>query len=277
MNVFPIILCVVLPWALFVAEFALMSFSLHYQCPTLTTVCSFALLLGVLFMCVKACFSRWHGDERGDPSWLLFLSASLLVAWILGYWMGDSNFSSNAKDYYDLQNLNSYSNVYPNRMVGQQMMDAGVVSFALGTKLDISKSMGFKDHVMYCVAPIVFGNETSLSYDFWAVGTDCCSGGQPDFHCTNYNNPQANGGVRLLDSVGDRVFYRLAVQQAEATYNIKAATPVFFTWGSHSFEKTQARLSHAKESFNAWMMSYLVFQIFVVAMASIVFNKIGQQ
>lgn len=272
MNIIPIIFCIVLPWALFVAVFALMSFSFHYQCPTLTTVCTFALLLAVLCIGAKAWFGRRDGVERGDPSWLIFLAASLIVAWIVGYVMGGSNFASNTKDYYDLQNLNSYSNVYPNRMLGQQLMDAGVVSFASGTKLDISKSMGFKNSVMYCVAPIVFGKETPLSYDFWAVGTECCSGGQPDFHCANYNNPQANGGVRLLDSGGDKAFYRLAVQQAEATYNIKAATPVFFTWGPHPSEKMQAHLSHAKESFVAWMMSYLVFQIFVVAMASIVFN-----
>ena len=32
--------------------------------------------------------------------------------------------------------------VYPNRMLGQQLLDAGIVQFAPGSQLDIKKSMG---------------------------------------------------------------------------------------------------------------------------------------
>lgn len=32
--------------------------------------------------------------------------------------------------------------VYPNRMLGQQLLDAGIVQFAPGSQLDIQKSMG---------------------------------------------------------------------------------------------------------------------------------------
>lgn len=273
MNIIPIILCILIPWLIFVAVFGLMSFGFHYKCPVVTNVAVFVLLIGALCVCVKAYFDKKKGES--DPTWLLFLGASLLVAWFLGYQMGNSNYSSNTRGYYDLKSLNNYTNVYPNRMLGQQLMDAGVVTFAKGSQLDISKSMGFKNHAMYCVAPIVYGKEPSVSYDFWAVGTDCCSGNQADFHCDNYNNPEADGGVRLLDS-GDKSFYRLAVQQAEATYNIKAATPVFFTWGAHTSSNMDTRLSHARQSFVAWMMSYLVFQIFVVIVAAVVFSKIGR-
>lgn len=273
MNLVPIVLCIVIPWSVFVLVFGLMSFGFHYRLPLLTTGCALFLLFGVLCVCAKAYHDRKKGES--DPSWVIFLAASLLMAWFVGFDMGDANYATNTRGYYDLKGLNNYTNVYPNRMLGQQLMDAGVVTFAKGSQLDISRSMGFKNHDMYCVAPIVFGKEPSVSYDFWAVGKGCCSGSQADFHCDNYNNPAADNGVRLLDS-GDKAFYRLAVQQAEATYNIKAATPVFFTWDVNTGNKMNTKLSHAMQSFVAWMMSYLVFQTFVVVVASIVFSKLGR-
>eukprot|EP00930_Biecheleria_cincta_P020403 TRINITY_DN1535_c1_g1_i1.p1 TRINITY_DN1535_c1_g1~~TRINITY_DN1535_c1_g1_i1.p1 ORF type:complete len:305 (+),score=54.10 TRINITY_DN1535_c1_g1_i1:98-1012(+) len=273
MNLVPIILCILIPWLVFVAVFALMSFGFHYRLPLLTNICFILILFGVLCVCAKAYFDKKRGDS--DPTWVVFLAVSLVVAIFVGYDMGEANYATNTKAYYDLNSLSNYTNVFPNRMLGQQLMDAGVVTFAKGSQLDISRSMGFKNSVMYCVAPIVFGKEPSVSYDFWAVGKDCCSGSQADFHCDHYNDPAADGGLRLLDS-GDKAFYRLAVQQAEATYNIKAATPVFFTWDANTGKKMNAKLSHAKQNFVAWMMSYLVFQIFVVIVAAVVFSKIGR-
>lgn len=52
---------------------------------------------------------------------------------------------------------------------------------------------------------------------------------QANFHCDHFNNPHANGGYRLMTD-NDRPFYRLAVQQAEATYKIRAVHPLFFEW-----------------------------------------------
>lgn len=280
MNFVPMIVCSLVPWALFVLVYSLMAFQFHYSQPTLCNIVVFVLLFFVLVIGVKALTGRFRifsgvQSER-EPSWMIFFAFSLLLAWIVGFVQGDHNFSASTGRYYDLGNLNNYTMVYPNRMLGQQLLDAGIVQFAPGSQLDIKKSMGFKNGQVYCVAPIVFGTTTPLSYDFWAVGMDCCSGNQPDFSCRNYNNPQASGGIRLMNS-NDRAYYRLAVQQAEATYDIKASHPLFFYWEVEPSKKVQQWLIDGHADLAAWILSYLVFQIFIVAIVAVVFSKIGHQ
>merc|ERR1719444_780555 len=112
------------------------------------------------------------------------------------------------------------------------------------------------------------------SYDFWAVGKNCCSGNQANFHCTNFNNPYANGGLRLM-SDGDRAFYRLAVQQAEAAYSIKAVHPLFFHWVQEPFVMVESWKYTGQSEFVAWLFSAFVFQTFIVGFATLVFSKLG--
>ena len=97
--------------------------------------------------------------------------------------------------------ITSPTDVYPSHLRGQQVMDAGIIMFANGSKLELQKSMGFKNQNIYCVAPIVMGGNTTMgTYDFWAVGKDCCSGSTADFHCTGFNEPnsQGQGRIRLV-------------------------------------------------------------------------------
>eukprot|EP00438_Fugacium_kawagutii_P015657 Skav229954 [mRNA] locus=scaffold2665:281331:290326:- [translate_table: standard] len=261
MNFVPFIVCTLVPWGMFVLVYSLLaaqgllSFQIHYSQPILCNISVFVLLVIAIIILVKAMvtgrFKIFAGvaPER-EPSWWVFFALTLLLAWIMAFHQGDKNFQLTSK-YYDLANLNNYTQrgrrgkprwmVYPNRMLGQQLLDAGIVQFAPGSQVDVQKSMGS-----------------------WAPkGTDCCSGSQADFTCRNYNNPQASGGIRL------------AVQQAEATYNIKAAHPLFFHWEVDPSSQVSSWLMEGHQTFAAWMVSYLVFQLFLVAVAAVVFSKIG--
>merc|ERR1712146_653287 len=190
---------------------------------------------------------------------------------------GEFNYALNLQPYFDLMNLNMYQNVDPPRMRGAQLMDAGRVVFAEGSRLDLQRSMGFRNQKMFCVAPITLGtsNETLLHYDFWAVGVDCCSGLKPDFHCKNFNNPNAKGGLRLMRDE-ERAFYRLAVQQAEAAYNIKAVHPLFFTWMQDPIAEVNAYRDQGVQFYLVGIASYLVFQVFLVVVATVFFSKLGR-
>merc|ERR1719506_167791 len=154
-------------------------------------------------------------------------------------------------------NLAHYHDVDTNVYLGQQLMDAGQVDFKKGTALDLGRSMGFKNHDIYCVAPIVTKGSGAQSVDFWAVGKNCCSGVAADFHCSGFSDPKATGVIRNMHDE-DRAFYRLAVQQAEATYKITASHPLFFEW-VHSAQEAIDHFWHkGLTTYLLWICSYFV-------------------
>lgn len=206
-----------------------------------TSTLTFALVSGytmflssatsqVLFViCVLViCLQIWQSWQRSSRSGML-VCLCILMAMLIGFMWGDHIHTRFIRPYDDLVNLNNYPSVHPGQYTGQQLMDAGQIDFVAGSHLDLSKSIGFKNEDIYCVAPIVgpgqnAGNATT--YDFWAVGTNCCSGHAADYHCGEFNNPSAHKGLRLMRD-DTRNFFRLAVQEATAAYNIEAKPPSF--------------------------------------------------
>lgn len=277
LNIVPVLLCIFLPTALFAGLYAVMCFSLRYQQPAVAYTLLVLAGLGVLLCAFFACRSfmrRVVGDPTRRPTWYAFLFLSMLIAWILAFVLGEMNFTSNMEPFYDAFNLNTFSQIDPSRMRGQQVMDAGVIQFVPGTKLDLTHSMGFKSEQVYCVAPIVMPSETPSTYDFWAVGTDCCSGNQADFHCKNFNNPYSNGAIRSTLGA-DRAMYRLAVQQAEATYHIKATHPLFFRWVVDPVEEMWAYQRNGIKQYLIALFGYFLGQAFLVCAACVAFSKMG--
>lgn len=283
MNVIPICLSVFVPWVTFCLFFAMMSFEMHYRqpdtCRTLTIIACVVFALGIIADAGYMWYKRRTGSAgMANGSWLLFLCVSCLMAVVAGMIYGNHNFWQHSEVYFDITALNSYNAVDPARMRGQELMDAGRVRFVAGTHLDLTRSMGFRNMGTYCVAPItggaVEGNPPLANYDFWAVGKDCCTSNSfgGDFRCGAYNNPKAHAGLRLMRDE-ERAFYRLAVQQAESAFQVKATHPLFFHWVEDPVESTYQYQRDAFQTYFIGMVAYFVLQMLTVYMAATCFVK----
>lgn len=276
-NVVAVCISQFVPWLIFSAILALVSFTWHYRSPSLvaTSVWGLGITLGLLVLATAAGALRIGSPQDGDqsdPLWRLFIAVTSLLALLMAAYFGDRNFWLNMQPHYDISNLNTYSSVDPARMRGQELMDAGAITFVDGSHLDLKRSMGFKNQDVYCVAPIsggfVNGDPPLASYDFWAVGKNCCdanTGG--DFTCGEYNSPSAQSGIRVVQDE-DRAFYRLAVQQAQSAYAIKAIHPLFFYWVSDPASDNDSMKRDGYKFYMLGMVGYFCFQLVLVFAAS---------
>eukprot|EP00927_Polykrikos_kofoidii_P044240 TRINITY_DN3825_c0_g2_i1.p1 TRINITY_DN3825_c0_g2~~TRINITY_DN3825_c0_g2_i1.p1 ORF type:complete len:302 (-),score=36.45 TRINITY_DN3825_c0_g2_i1:232-1137(-) len=272
-NLVAICVNIFLPWLIFCFLLASMSFSLHYQRPTLAWI---LVLLGFVVAGLALALAIRSRQAERDPTWYMFAAIAIFVATILAAVVGDMNFWYNMQPFYDIENLNTYPSVNPAREKGQQLMDAGRVYFSDGAALDMTKAMGFKNLDLYCVAPIVSGQGGQLaSYDFWAVGINCCSGVSSDFRCGEFNNPHARSGLRLMRD-DQRPFFRLAVQQAEAAYNIRATHPLFFYWMQDPVSEMNTFRDDGFKYYLLGVFTHFAFNLFCVMCAVVGFSKIGR-
>jgi len=286
MNIVAIFVSLFVPWILFTLLYAVVSFRLHYK---LASVCWALVALGVLFAlaigiaAVLNVMQMVQHSPSYQPTWFIFLFLTSAAAVILGPTLGNTNYWGNMQPYYDLQNLNDYSSVDPTRMRGQQMMDAGRVQFLRGATLDLRKAYAFQNLDTYCVAPITMystqlGSATPLtSYDFWAVGVNCCGGNSThdvDFKCGAYKDTDAHEALRVMND-DQRAFLRLAVQQAEASHMIKAVHPLFFHWTSDALTDMHGYLDKAYKSFAIAMCLWFAVQLCLVLILSYFLSKMG--
>lgn len=278
MNVVAVLISLFLPWLLFCATSGLVTSLLHYKYPGFAWLLVFVLFLAVVcssgYLASKARIQR-STEASYQPSWYIFIFATCLVAFVLGVVAGEWNFTSHMEPYYNLKSLAEYKDINTNDYVGQQLMDAGSIDFKKGTVLDLGRSMGFKNHDTYCVAPIITGGGAAgaQSVDFWAVGKNCCSGVSADFHCSGFSDPQNTGVIRLMHDE-DRPFYRLAVQQAEATYHLTASHPLFFQWVRNADEATNNYAHQGYYNYFLFIAAYFLLQIFLTAVSALAFAKL---
>uniref|UniRef100_A0A7S4RK31 Uncharacterized protein n=1 Tax=Alexandrium monilatum TaxID=311494 RepID=A0A7S4RK31_9DINO len=257
---------VLTPCVVFTAVCALLTFSIHFYQPHLSRFLCAAFLAAVLLLGYMAYLSHTReGTARGGtPARLTFLFATSLLGWLAGLVSGQLNYSANMYPYFDVTELNIYTSVDPSVSQGQRLMDLGRVMFLPGSHLDLTKVMSFRSSRMYCIAPVTVGSSGNLSsYDFWAAGVDCCSG-KADFRCGEYRNPHARAGLRLVHG-SQHDFFRLAVQQAEATYKIRAPHPIFLHWVQDPIAEIHAYQDEGCKNFLLSICSFFVFQLFAVA------------
>merc|ERR1719188_781929 len=252
--------CVLVPWGLFAGIFYLMSFAARYQHKELVWTLLFFGLTVPLVIGARA-YAQWRKPNyRGisrSPNWYPFLAATCFLAWLAGLLLGDANFSA-MTSYYEYTGLNFPKKVDPRNVPGSQFLDAGGIYFAEGARVDQSLSLGFKDGTTYCVAPITMGTNAVTSYDFWAVGTDCCVPMPPArFWCGSSKSATSVAGMRFTGSDDTKNMYKLAIQQAMAEYHIMARSPLLFEITVDPVKDLEAVRSSAMQSFFAWIGVYL--------------------
>jgi len=256
LNLVAMVVSLFVPWLLFVLTYGNLSFEIRY----VNTSLSYALVLAaaavvVLFgvLAVQSVM-KIRSDPSYEPTWYIFLFVTALLWLIAGVLQGNSNFWTNMQAYYDCQHLARYMHVNPAAMRGQELMDGGRMFFTNETRLDLSKAMSFKNDHTYCVTPITVSTAPLATYDFWAVGKDCCNANATVFECGAYSSNAARSGLRVVND-DDRPFYRLAVQQAEGAFNIKAIHPLFYEWVE---DADQAMELYRTKGYQAYMIAMIV-------------------
>lgn len=170
------------------------------------------------------------------PCWTLLICALAAVAGVV---VGNVLWFRYMRQYHDVGALQGYRDIDPSMVPGTQIQDAGVVEFAMGTSIDAAHGGCFVNGGHnYCVAPILQGGRladglgnspNSGSYDYFAVGVDCCSCPDNDFHCGDWLNPFARGGIRSTDAES-RPFFKLAVDSWGSINRKSSEHPLFFEW-----------------------------------------------
>eukprot|EP00440_Ansanella_granifera_P032714 gb/GFBE01035491.1/.p1 GENE.gb/GFBE01035491.1/~~gb/GFBE01035491.1/.p1 ORF type:complete len:350 (+),score=76.16 gb/GFBE01035491.1/:1-1050(+) len=289
MNILPMFLNIFLPWGVFVYCFAMSSFYMMYSKPAVAwAAISIAFALWAFFALVAFCARRYSPD----PTWFTFFSILYLICAIWGVLSGLDNLNRYERPYYTILEMREVVGVNPSTMSGEDVMDAGVIGFQEGTSFDADKTWHFKKGTTYCVAPIIGPGVTTplrQTYDFWAIGTDCCSVGASDFRCGSWGSASAHAGLREVDE-SNLKFYRLAVQQAESMYDIMAPHPIFLEWTTDASATSGALSSTGKitnTKVNSWhdmgfknflffSATNLIFDIFCVLLASARFAWLGR-
>lgn len=278
-DIWQIVLCSLLPVAVYAATAAVLSFRLHFS------MCFLAWAIAVLCIIpsIYAAYFGWKAfrdDESLQAKWMFFLAFLCGLAWLIGVILGTSNYSSNMKPYYVMSGLNYYPGVDPSTS-GESHIDAGRVLFQPGSHLDLSRAMGVRISETYCVAPVVNKNHPKgldVQYDYWAVGVGCCSSVQPQakFTCPGAQNRLANGGLRLMED-SQRPYFRMAVQEAEATYKIRAKHPIFLRWMEDPTAKMLSWSDAGPRTYWEGFFSVLVLMLFLSIVAAIYLSRASME
>lgn len=147
----------------------------------------------------------------------------IVVAWLavfLGAVTGMNAEESYMSQFYAIQFGREYENVLASTP-GAAYSDAGKVFFAKSSTVDKDMSIGFKEKVVYCAAPITDTSNSRKTVAFWAIGYDCCDA-RGKFKCGS-DGGKLKGGVRAPpDGVfsRDRGMFLKAVGQSAAVNNL---------------------------------------------------------
>jgi len=275
MNVLPMFLNIFIPWGIFIYCFGLCSFHLMYSQPILACLCvSMVFVVWLVFVLLAYCARRYDPD----PTWFTFFSILAGICALWGILAGLKNLDTYEKPYYTITEMKDTKGIDPITTKGENVMDAGIMTFVQGTAFDTNLTWHFKKGKIYCAAPLISTSGTvplSQTYDYWAVGEDCCSIAASDFRCGSWGLVSAHSGLRVIDEEQEK-YYRLAVQQAESLYDIMAPRPIFLKWSDDPLGEVASWKAQSFKNFMVTSATNLIFCIFVVTMASARFAFLGR-
>mmetsp|Transcript_113915 Transcript_113915/g.318235 ORF Transcript_113915/g.318235 Transcript_113915/m.318235 type:complete len:318 (+) Transcript_113915:121-1074(+) len=242
--------------------------SLDAPSASLVVIAAAALALALVAF---AAFT-WRRRGGADAGWQVLLGAGAFVAWVLALSSGSVNRKA-LQLFYDMTSMATYVDIDPDAS-GVNLMDAGRILFEPGSYVDRARAVGFRSSKTYCVAPIASrrGAGAATHHDFWAAGVDCCAGTGENFTCGDVFNKRAYAGMRLLDS-DRRPYYRLAVQEAEAQFGIRADRPMFFEWRYDPVSEVASVWDRVGHRVLMQVLGFSVVQFFVVAACSVAFSR----
>lgn len=221
-----------IPWTTSALILVLTGFYLRYLYPLNTQL--LAIFVAVAGLIIPTLQMR-RADNMVTRFWALYGLFIVGVASIGGGYLGEYTYQVYTKPYHELDQLKKYKHIDPSTTYGSELYDAGLIEFAPYTKLDRARAGCFQSRTKFCVAPIVTHSLGSRiipptgSFDFFAVGKDCCNCPDQDFRCGSWDQIGSPGGLRMLDSIDDS-YYQLAVDQWTAAYRTQAKRPIFLYW-----------------------------------------------
>lgn len=256
------------PVIIFLGVFAALAFELHWESAAAAYLICVVALVIVLVVCFYS-YDAYLKRGTAQPEIRFFpvvLGSAMLLAWVLAVILGSVCYSLYSDHYYTLATLNTYTNVDPSTSSGEGYMDAGTISFSSNASLDTSYAMAYVSSTTYCIAPVTVSGSSMLNYDFWAVDTDCCSKGGTDYACENYDDSDADGGIRLMDDTASG-YYTLALKQAEASYSISSSHPIFIYWMESPATVVSDYISSAYTFTLYACIGFIIFMLIVLIVA----------
>mmetsp|Transcript_47006 Transcript_47006/g.102264 ORF Transcript_47006/g.102264 Transcript_47006/m.102264 type:complete len:324 (-) Transcript_47006:136-1107(-) len=179
-----------------------------------------------------------------------------------------------AQSYY-FDEHRAYSNVLPSSLAGAHA-DAGVLTFAKGSHVDVTKAVGLLNNQRYCAAPVV-GEGSAAHAEFWAVGVNCCDT-VGDIWCDSISDKDVRSGAVVSDdssffsdiSPGGREFdsFRKAVRQSAAQFGMTLPkNPIMVRWTA---SPSSVASGYFWYGIGAWLLSTLAMFFVCAAFAVLV-------
>jgi len=228
---------VLLPWGIFLWVLLLRDVMWHYTVSVSIAVISFLVVTPMVLV------AAWGMGKRATRIPLITLSILWLVAACLGIHFGQIGWDHFWRQHWWMRTGFTSADTAAETPAGSRL-DSAVIDFwddktqrsVNGTAVDSSKSAGFKNGRIFCVAPIlspVVASATGITrVNYWAIGIDCC---QPlgHFTCDESRHHSGAYGVVSLDggfpcpscNVED---FRTAVAKAESAHDLASGTDAIF-------------------------------------------------